>query len=420
MRRVDRISDTVYNLDNSSVDTNRFYSILLDARSSAVSENMYDITEKLLQSEKENARIALEQLWNLKKNILGNSHNGTIDLLIAHYQEKVDVLKKKEEHIKKVTRDSRSLLEEKRKRDEEIATVKQQIYDCTKEMNELTSKLDKLKTKEQELTLIETQLKKELQVNENDIINGLYEVILAQQETKDQITAMQNTLQPKTVPNFDFNQPIVKQITPDNEIPKIEKVIPENDPIPVQTPIIKTEERPIQQIVEINQQEEIVIEKSANAQADATVLIKDAPVPEYIVYPKSVVKTTQGRIIGEYYYDSQVYKNERHYIFNSKFFCEQLSTNVQLLRQKYNQQLYSELVQMIQDAHKRISENSNLHFEVSTNEILNEKNLKQLWQQAKLRDYDQIDRFCSRMRAKIDALGGNYHEMLQEQMTRSH
>ena len=133
MRRIERIPESIFGLENSTVDSNRFYSILLDAKTASVSENMCDIAEKLLQGEKENAKVALEQLWSLKKNLVTETNN-TVDLLINFYQDKMDILRTKEEHIKKVSRDSRNLLEEKRKRDEEFAQIKQQLQECNKEL----------------------------------------------------------------------------------------------------------------------------------------------------------------------------------------------------------------------------------------------------------------------------------------------
>jgi hypothetical protein len=76
------------------------------------------------------------------------------------------------------------------------------------------------------------------------------------------------------------------------------------------------------------------------------------------------------------------------------------------------------MLQMVEDAYKRITDNSKLHFEISTNEILNSKSLKQLWHDFKLRSLDDVERFSIRLRAKIDALGQNYSTMLQEQMNR--
>ena len=131
-----------------------------------------------------------------------------------------------------------------------------------------------------------------------------------------------------------------------------------------------------------------------------------------------MVKTTKGHIIGEYYYDGKAYKNERSYILNTSFFAGELVNYTRRLRQKFDISLYSEMLQMIQDTQKRITENNHLHFEVATNEILNEKTIRRLWQDAKLRSIDELERFGTRLQAKIEALGNNYTTMLKEQMAR--
>lgn len=390
MIRNERLNETLFRIDNGSVDSNKFYTILLDAKAAAVSENMCDITEKLLARERENAKIALDHLWGLKKNLF-KEKNGTIDLLINFYQDKMDVLRNKEEHLKKVSRDSRNLLEEKRKHDEEIANVKQQVQECTKELNELTEKLEKLKTREQELQLIEMQLTKELNNNENEIVNGLYEIILPAQgifknesnESQQDVAAPQLSKQ-EIVPQ----SPVVKAIEPEVDTKADTSVEPAS--IPADTADIV-----------------------ANVPRSVLDIALEQP-----PYPKSVVKTTGGRIIGEYYYDAAVYKNERHYIFNSRFFSDHLYQNYRLLKQRFEQSIYAEILQMVEDASKRINDNEKLHFEVSTNEILNDKTLKQLRLDAKSRSLDEIEKFCSRLKAKIDALGVNYRIMLQEQMQR--
>ena len=384
MNRPDNLQDTVFGLEKSSTDSNRFYSILLDARATKVSANMCDIAEKLVVGEKENAKIALEQLWALKKNLVSEK-NGTIDLLINFYQEKIDVLRAKEEHIRKVAKDSRGLLEEKRKKDEEIASVKQQIGDCRQELKELNAKLEKLSIKEQELLLIEGQLKKELDVNENEIVNGLYEIILAQQEN----AASQQTAPPPS----DVEQTYIEGLPPSPIVPprpsEADKAVaPETEEIP----------KP-------GDEEGVPVSR--------VVVFEEKP-----PFPRSVVKTTAGKVIGEYFYDSGVPKEKRHYLFNSKFFASVMSNSVRLLRQKADQGVFLEMLQMIQDAYKRISGSEKIHFEVSTNEILNQKTLKQLWLDAKMRSYDEIERFCARLLAKIETMGQNYRTMLKEQMER--
>lgn len=436
MRRVERIPESVFNPESSSIDTNRFYSILLDAKAATVSENMCDITEKLLHGEKENAKGALEQLWNLKKNLFSQS-SGTLDMVISFYQDKINILRNKEEHIKKISKDSRNLLEEKRRRDEEIASVKQQIEECSKEIQELTVKLNKLQVKEQELVLIEEQLKKELHTNENEIVNGLYEIILSQQEREmelrkfreqDPSLPVSETPIPKLT--YDLNEEdSYSEENPDAAADAADDrqssavsidMVKQNDPVVPEELITPADNQEPEPSLGIVSQTETLEQVQAEQvpQVESVDFMPQQDQLDIPVFPKSVVKTTNGRVIGEYFYDARVYKNERHYIFNSKFFAERLSGDIKFLRQKFDQAVYSEVMQMINQAYKRVTENKMFHFEISTNEILNDRNLKTLWQSAKLRNIDEVDKFCLRLKAKIDALGNNYKAMLQEQMKR--
>ncbi|MDR0331076.1 MAG: hypothetical protein LBH93_05160, partial [Chitinispirillales bacterium] len=107
---------------SSVVDSNRFYSILLDARAVNVAEGMHDVSEKLLKGEKDNAKLALDQLWALKKSLSGDESGAALETLIAYYQDKMNVLRENEEAVKKVSQATRLLIEEKRKKDEELAT----------------------------------------------------------------------------------------------------------------------------------------------------------------------------------------------------------------------------------------------------------------------------------------------------------
>jgi hypothetical protein len=413
MKRMEELSESIVNLSKSSGDSNRFYSILLDARATTVSENTYDVAERLLRGETDNAKAALEHLWTLKKTMQNPDEVSTLDMLIQYYQKKMDVVRTKEELIRKISRDSRTLLEEKRQRDAEIANVKQEISDCTTEIQSLSSKLEKLNIKEQELTLIDTQLKKELLVNENEIINGLYEIILSQQDGASPLDV--------------FAEKMMNQTTTDAPV-KAEKqpqVVQEQDSHEEtrgpgqQSPVIDSTYT--DDISEIDKEKTSVLNLDSAISETSELLTAyteleepHAPPP----FPKSVVKTTKGRVIGEYYFDPKVNKNKRHYIFNSRFFLQQLAAGISVLAVHSDAALYAEIVQMVQDAFKRVSENPMMHCEVATNEILNDQKLKDLWQVLKARDYAEATRYCKRLGAKIDALKSNYFAMLKEQMER--
>jgi hypothetical protein len=421
MTNTEKLPDTMFTLSKSTPDSNRFYSILLDTRASAMTENMYDTAEKLLLGEKSNAKSALEHLWALKKNMQNKDELSTIDLLIQYYQTKIDVLRAKEEHIKKISRDSRGLLEDKRKRDAEVATIKQEITDCGNEIQELSAKLKKLKIKEQELTLIESQLKKELVVNENEIVNGLYEIIITSSGGQQPGPDFSERLDEKApASSADRTETSAEQATPFLDASLAPEAPAKDDPVTAETSaipasaLVNKDEAPPDILDDIDYRP---LEKPVKEETEFILYKQDEP-EQPPVYPKSVVKTTRGRVVGEYYYDAQAYKNKRAYIFNSKFFLEQLSHSLGALKIAPNDVVYTELLQMIQDAYKRISQNPAMHFEISTNGLLNDKALKELWQNVKAKNYHEAALFCKRLNAKITALGSNYRAILKEQMTR--
>jgi hypothetical protein len=143
-----------------------------------------------------------------------------------------------------------------------------------------------------------------------------------------------------------------------------------------------------------------------------------APPPEPVVYPKSVVKMG-GKVIGEYYHDGNtVSKERRHYIYNSRFMAERLSVGMKRIKNRFSQDVQAELIKIAEDVLNRVRGNAGFHFEVSTNEILNDKNLSQLVSDLKQRNWDDADRFAVRLAAKVATLGSNYEAMLQEQMER--
>ena len=400
----------------STPDANKLYSILLDTRASSVSETMYDIVERILKNEKDNSKSALEQLWSLKKNLDQEDEQSTIDLLINFYQEKMNVLRKKEEHIKKVSRDSRELLEEKRKRDSEVAMVKQEISDCTGEMERLNIKLSELKVKEQELTLIEKQLQKELRVNANEVVNGLYEIILTSQEGSEAGFSLDKELQEEST------EVKTKEVEEEKEVEEIEDVEKtqevEKEDIEKAKAFKPEEETEIPEERHIAKEETDILERDVDLFGEHATVLEKKKVEIVAPFPKSVVKTTRGIVIGEYYYDPKVYKNNRHYVYNSNFFRIHLFNLINSLSNRFDQSLNGEALQMIQDAYKRISEKSHLHFEISTNEILNKNALKDLWQKVRNREYEDVLATCNKLKAKIEALGKNYGVMLTEQMAR--
>jgi hypothetical protein len=411
---------------SSVVDSNRFYSMLLDARTASVTESMHDVAEKLLKGEKDNAKLALDQLWALKKTLTDVNADDTLELLLGYYQDKINALRQKEETIKKVSKDTRGLIEEKRRRDEELTLVKAKIGSFTHDLKELNEKLVSLKKQEQELVLMEQQLKSEISRNESKIVNGLYEIILRPPDGEERkgltdTEALELELlregEAKRNAAASF---IAAKYEPDNFNAADLDIAMETDgrDEAAAEPDIFAETAKEKPRADIGI--DILNKDNDLPPPQETPFIRkdDEPHHEPIVYPKSVVRMG-GKIVGEYYHDGNaVTKDERHYIYNSRFMAERLAAGLRNIKARFSQETHSELIKVTEDAASRVRDNPRFHFEVSTNEILNDKNLKQLSADLRRRAWDDADKFASKLNAKIEALGHNYEAMLQEQMER--
>lgn len=419
MARAREHSEAIVNLSGSTKESNKFYSILLDASSSSVSESTYDIAERLLRGETDNARAALEHLWSLKKTMRNESEIATVGQLIQYYQKKMDVVRSKEEHIKTVTRDSRGLLEEKQRRDSEIEALKKEIADCANQLAELTAKLEKLRAREKDLELADVRVRKELEVNENEIVSGLYEIILSQAEGEDPVEKFTGKLKGQIAGAPAKESASVAKVEPSAQA---EPAPEESDPVAeprAKAADASVADAPIDiDIFEIDKDKTSSFSLDALRKAGGQETAGESMEPEAALFPKSVVKTVKGRVIGEYYYDPKVPRDKRHYIYNARFFLDRLSGALDVLTDRADPDAQAELLQIIRDACKRVSENRMMHFPLSTNEILNEAALRDLWQNVKAGGFAEASRFCKRLSGKMEALRHNYVAMLKEQMDR--
>ncbi len=334
-------------------DANRLYSMLLDSKASAAAGNVYEISESLLREEKENTKKALDKLWRLKKNLSEDEDNGTISIMIEYYQGKLDLIRKREQRISKISRDSREMLSEKRKRDSEMAKIHEELRDSKGELERLNKKIDKLKTKEQELKLVDMQLSRELASNTNEIINGLYEMLTS-----------------SGMDNEDYSEEGDAGDTGENQDDSSEGQNLENS------------------------KGKIVVD-----------------------IPRKVIKDSQGRVTGEYYVAPDSGKENSHYIYNSIFFLKILSRNISLLKKGYDEEVYNHTAAVLKGLRDKLNGSiPRLHFDVSTNEFLNIKTVNSIFDNLERRRYDDILYLLKKLKAKIKAMGGNYAEILREQL----
>ncbi len=331
-----------------------FYAIRVDARGSNLGESLYDIAEKLLGSELENARHALERLWALRKETQADDNAGVVDTLIAHYEAKVSTLRGREENVRKVSDHSRELLERRRNGESRLNQVRRDIAECRRAIQELEEKHRKLRTEELSLTGSAKAITDELVTNEREVVGALRDIAEARE--------LAARAASRTAPQ------------------RAQTAAPAG-------------------------------ERRSPPPAEGTGQFRLA---------KSVVKTSRGRVLGEYCYDGGIPREHRHYVYNSKFLLEQLTIGLDMLRKDYDRENHAELVQMLQDAAARVAKGDTLHFEIATYDIVNPGRLQETWKSLKNRSYDEVEEFCGRLRAKLDTLGSNYRRLLKAQLDRLH
>ncbi len=368
---------------------------------------MSELSETILGNEKENAKSMLEKLWKLKSTLNKSENHSQIEELIDHYQSKLDVLRKKEEYITKTSQKSKKLFEEKQEKEEQITSMTSQINDYSDQINKLTQKRRQLLVERDKLTSAEKELTNELDSNQELIVAGLYDIITAGKVTP----STSPTPRPAHSASHAQKQPS-EQTRPYEE--SSDDTTSSSRHAEKDTSITNDTSDSAAHSSAIEMHTSQAEGEGVSAQA----LYQQKEAPDTPQIPKSIVKTTSDVVIGEYYYDPTVLKNNRHYVFNSAFFTDQIYASTTQLQSKFEESTYNHILHIIQDAYKRITKNAHIHFEISTNELINETTLKDAWYHIKKREYEAILYFCRRIRAKIDALGSNYMIMLKEQLQR--
>jgi len=380
----------------STADSQKFYEMLLDAKNSVTAHNLFDLSEQLLITQKNSAQQSLENLWELKKNLNGKVGNATLEILINHYQSKMDKVRNREDQMRKIGADSRKLLEQKRSRDSEIARVSQSIDETQKSLNELQQKLEKLKVRQQELLLIESELKKQLQENETSVVNSLYEIIISDPSVLPQ---------PDEAPAEDRTVADSPAHPGEPEVQNRAEAQPFESPIPQDEFV---EQQPQDEPEQFQQQQ-----SEDKAIAMQTLAITRSV---KVQLPKSVVRTKSGKVLGEYFYMQSQDKPQRKYIFNTAFLAMQLARFLAGGQADKMHNLRFDLIRMCEDCIKRCKSDRRIQLPVCTNEVVNSKSLRALHASLQARQIDDVRQFTSKLNAKLNALAANLSELLKEQL----
>lgn len=171
-----------------------------DENNQPEAESIYDLTESLLSDEESSAKNALNQLWDLKNRVESDKSMLTVDTLIEHFQNKIDLMRSKEKRIRTISESSRELLYEKMRSEKELKAVKSGILKCKAGIETLQMKLLELEQKESELSNSHERITSDLESNNTEVLSGLYEVVLSRNTQLEKSIDPQDPIIEDTIP----------------------------------------------------------------------------------------------------------------------------------------------------------------------------------------------------------------------------
>jgi hypothetical protein len=439
---------------------NRIFHALTTAYENNQQQEIYGATENIVRREKELCELALADL----KRLSGKSdHDGTLKLVLDHYQQRLDVAKEKEEKITNLSEDSRKMMEEYKKRTQELADVKRTLMESQTKLRDLAKTTEKLIKKEEELRFIETNLRSELDKNKRNLINGLYEIVAEFSEGQEsqlqglpaQIAAEIRPPETRAAAREDSApkpvKPVVEQMLKPAE--KIIETSAERKPeviAPLSSAAAPSPERPFTEglfrkppsTLSVDslfgktpgQPVESVWNRDKTIGAAplfATAPTVPAPVPATAAVPspnfgsapvgllvekaarlkmfepgkslcsKSMVKTPEGEVISEYFYSPLHPKESRHYIFNSLYAMWSLLS----LKARDEEGFQDRLETVFTDLLSRLEHGQNIHLESFLKEEISKDTLSNLLAAPRSERGRLFDSIATRLLSRIEAVG---------------
>ncbi|MDQ3000474.1 MAG: hypothetical protein M3Y08_04340 [Fibrobacterota bacterium] len=421
---------------------NKIFHALTTAYENNQQQEIYGATENIMRREKELCELALADL----KRLAGtkNDPDGTLKLVIDHYQQRLDLAKEKEERINHLSEDSRKMMEEYKKRTQELADVKRNLMESQSKLRELAKNTERLIRKEEELRFIETNLRTELDKNKRNIINGLYEIVtdLSNQTPEAvAVTVVPARTEPEPLavrPSLSpvFEEPVAEQPTLPAPEPMLQEP-PQEATRPFTEGLFRKAGNPLAA-------EESLFDKSLPSKNEAS-WTRDqslgsatlfslgrpaqalAPVAPPVASPnavreggmvdkaarlkmfepgkamcnKSMVKTPEGDVISEYFYSPLHAKEGRHYIFNSLFMVWSLLT----LKTRNYEAFQDRLETVFSDLLSRLEHGQNIHLEGFLSEEINKNALSRVLAAPRTDRGSLFDSIAHRLLVRIESVG---------------
>jgi hypothetical protein len=267
---------------------NRIFHALTTAYENNQQQEIYGATENIVRREKELCELALGDLKRLSGK---GDPDGTLKLVMDHYQQRLDVAKEKEDKINHLSEDSRKMMEEYKKRTQELADVKRTLMESQSKLRDLAKSTEKLIKKEEELRFIETNLRSELDKNKRNLINGLYEIVSEFSE------GHESPPEPVVVKSVSGSQPAPTQAPgPSEDAPPILKSAPEASFKAVEKPVEKPIEKPVEKVLPNEPEARPLLPEPPQERSFTEGLFRTAPVPVSAesIFGKSVLQSAES------------------------------------------------------------------------------------------------------------------------------
>lgn len=416
---------------------NRIFHALTAAYSSGQQQEIFGASANIMRHEKEMCEMALEELRRLQAD--GGKTDETLSLIQEHYQTRLRIASDKEGQLRKLADDSRKLTEDHKKKTQELAEVKRNLMESQTKLRDLAKHTEKLIKKEEELRFIEEGLRKELENNKREMMNGLYEIVVDLEENALPGRTQENASAPVFVPSSSPQVPHPEEeaatLNPPERMP-----MPAAKALPVASPAQKTlfddaspKAKPAISPSAVSGQATIVL---ASAPVSPSGTLVSAPVPHPVtnsleslldrvqrarafeplkaLFSRSLVKTSDGEAICEYFYSVQSSKENRRYVFNALFTLHAL---LQVL-QRDPTGFHSRLEMVAGDLLSRMDHGRNIAFEDALSADFNRETLTKLLGLAwKPREQAFLD-LSHRVLSRLESLGAMRSKNLEDQFGR--
>ncbi len=412
---------------------NKIFHALTTAYENNNQQEIYGATENIVRRERELCEMALADLKKLASG--KGDQDGTLKLVMGHYQSRLELAREKEEKIGHLSEDSRKMTEEYKKRTQELAEVKRNLMDSQSKLRDLAKNTERLLKKEEELRFIESNLRSELENNKKNIMNGLYEIVT---DFSDQIqepalpvapgldsvldaeplTVPPPLLQTEslTIPKADLPfyptsikapetlmetapKPTVETTGPSKTRLFTEGLFKRNDlsqEVQFSGPISPPSQNPL------TGKEAALVEKAGRLRMFE---------PGKSMVSKSMVKTGEGEVISEYFYSPLHPREGRHYIFNSLYAVSSLLG----LKAKNLDNFQERIETVLTDLLSRLEHSQNIHLESFLSEEINMSVLAKILAAPRSERPDLFDSLAIRLLNRIESVGPGRSGLIDHQ-----